>query len=572
MKSLIYLLTFLAVFMFNSCERFINLQPLDQISTNYYWKTNTDLQNYIVQFYPGAFPNTQMVAETAINSDDFIYGSQSTIMDGERVKSSGNWKSDWSTIRGVNIFFANYQKCTSTFAQYSQYLGEAYFFKAWFYFNLVVKYGDVPWYSKPLDITSDVDLMRPSDPRNLVVDSILVCLDKAVLYLGYVAATGNNRLSKEAALAFKTRVALFEGSWEKYHASDAFKVTGANPNKYFQACVNAADSLRLGSYTHNIYNTGHPNLDYFQLFGFDNMNSIQEIIFCRTFNAAAGAGNTTQDMLTAEPDGKGVTWELVSSYLGIDGHPYNYLGLSTTTKGNDFLTKIANDCDPRLSATIFIPGDTISVLPEALHSTFILPPIDQGAIYLSPTGFQVKKTTNPYTINSGMHCCTPGNTGYILFRYGEVLLNYAEAKYELDNTVAYTQLNLLRSRAGMPNFTVNPQSSDFSPANYGYTISDALYEIRRERRVELALEGLRDMDYMRWAAASLFIGTRPKGYPFKKAEFPNFTPKLDANGLIDYYQMDMPTGYKFRVGTDYLYSIPTDEITINHNLIQNPGW
>lgn len=572
MKGLTYILIFLAVFLLISCESFINLQPLDRISTNDYWKSSSDLKNYVVQFYPTAFPNSSMVAETAGHSDDFIYGSQSTIMNGERVISTGNWMGDWSIIRAVNIFFANYQNCTDLLSTYSQYLGEAYFFKAWFYFNLVKTYGDVPWYSKPLEINSVEELTKARDPRNLVVDSILVCLDKATLYLGRRSATGNCRLNKETALAFKARVALYEGSWEKYHASDAYKVTGANSNKYFQACVDASEKLMSGSYQVGIYNTGNPKLDYFQLFGFDNMNSINEVIFYKAFNASEGAGNFTQNYLTAEPNQKGVTWELVSSYLGKDGLPYDYLGLSATTKGNDFLTQIAKDCDPRLSATIFIPGDLISELPDALLKTFTKPPINQGGNYLCPTGFQVKKTTNPHTINSGLRYGTLGNTGFILFRYGEVLLNYAEAKYELDNTVAYEQLNLLRSRAGMPNFIVNPRSLDKNPVNYGYTISDALYEIRRERRVELALEGLRDEDYMRWAAASIFLGKRPKGYPFNAAEFPNFTPKIDENGLIDYYKTAMPKGYQFRVGTDYLYSIPQGEIVLNPNLVQNPGW
>jgi hypothetical protein len=152
------------------------------------------------------------------------------------------------------------------------------------------------------------------------------------------------------------------------------------------------------------------------------------------------------------------------------------------------------------------------------------------------------------------------------------LLNYAEAKCELDNSVAYAQLNLLRQRAGMPDFTVNPQSSDLNPVDYGYAISDELYEIRRERRVELALESLRESDYMRWAAHSLFKGKRPKGYPFNPAEFPTYTPHLDANGLIDAYAVSIPNGYGFRPGQDYLYSIPQDELTLNTNLIQNPGW
>jgi hypothetical protein len=569
MKRLKFIIIVLAVLLFNSCEKFIDLQPLDKISTISYWKSSSDLKNYTLQFYQVFMTNTEMVSQAAVNSDDFISGSPSVIMDGERVKSTGNWRGDWANIRSINIFFDNYRKCTDVPSLFSQYVGEAYFFKAWFYYALVQKYGDVPWFSHTIDLNDAEDLTRARDPRTLVVDSILTCLDNAAKYLGTRASQGNNQITKEAAFAFKSRVALFEGTWQKYHSTDPFGTPGANSTKYFQACVNAADSLMSGRYTAGIYSTGNPSQDYYSLFGFDNMNNINEVILYRAFNATDGAGNYVQNYLTGEVNGKGATWDLVSSYLAKNGQPYDYLTLAATKKGGDFLTQIASDCDPRLSATIFIPGDLVS---KALNLYFTKPPIDKGGNYLCPTGFQVKKTTNPNSANAGMTYGTPGNTGYIILRYAEVLLNYAEAQYELDHTVAYTQLNLLRSRVGMPDFTVNPQASDFNPVNYGYTITDELYEIRRERRVELALEGLRDEDYMRWAAAAIFTGTRPKGYPYNAAEFPAFTPSLDANGLIDYYQTTLPTGYKFRAGTDYLYSIPIDELTLNTNLVQNPGW
>ena len=323
------------------------------------------------------------------------------------------------------------------------------------------------------------------------------------------------------------------------------------------------------AYTKGIYNTGNPSLDYFTLFGLDNMSNINEVLLYKAFNYADGIGNYTQNYLTGEPSQRGATWELVSSYLAKDGKPYDYLKVASTNKGNAFLTKIATDCDNRLSATVFMPGDLISSLR---NTYFEKPPIDKGGNYLNPTGFLIKKTSNPYVINSGLSYGTPGNTGLIILRYGEVLLNYAEAKYELDGSVAYNQLNLLRKRAGMPEFTINSQSSDLNQTTYGYSVSDALYEIRRERRVELAFEGLRDEDYMRWAAASIFKEKRPKGYPYSATEFPNFTPKLDSNGLIDYYQTNLPNGYGFRLNQDYLNSIPIDEITLNPKLTQNPGW
>jgi hypothetical protein len=154
----------------------------------------------------------------------------------------------------------------------------------------------------------------------------------------------------------------------------------------------------------------------------------------------------------------------------------------------------------------------------------------------------------------------------------EPLMKHRKYKCELDGTVAYEQLNLLRKRVGMPDFTVNLQSFDPNRIDYGYPVSDALYEIRRERRVEMALEEQRDEDLMRWTAHKLFRYRRPKGYPFLQSEFPSYDAPLDENGLIDYWAGCLPDGYQFRENQDYLYSIPQDELTLNPNLKQNPGW
>ena len=328
--------------------------------------------------------------------------------------------------------------------------------------------------------------------------------------------------------------------------------------------ITAGQDYKVG-----IYNTGNPDEDYYKLFGFDNMSDVNEVLLYRAFNAAEGAGNSTQGFITYNSNSKGITWELVSSYLGKNGKPYDYLNTAAANKGNVFLTKIAEDCDVRLKSTVWIPGDLMSVGENAYFSG---PTIEGGALQLCPTGFQVKKTANPNSPAAGKSWETQAETGLILLRYGEVLLNYAEAKCELDNSVAYEALNLLRKRAGMPDFSVNAQSLDKNKVDYGYSITDELYEIRRERRVEMALEGQRDEDYMRWAASALFKNKRPKGYPVDLAQNPNFSSKVDENGLIDYYKGVMPSGYQFRDKQDYLYSIPQDELTLNPNLKQNPGW
>lgn len=554
-----------------SCEDFLDRQPLDQIGTESYWKTALDLRNYTRQYYEdfpvhGHTSGTQLAREDD-RSDNLITTTANQLLDGNRSVTTGTWTSDWSRIRSVNIFLDNYQKCEEDFNIYKHYLGEAYFFKAWFYFELVKKYGDVPWLNQPLYPETD-ELMKARDPRTLVVDSILANLDKAVEYLNKRADAegGNNTVSKEAALAFITRVALYEGTWQKYHSGTAFGTPGANPSKYFQACVSATEELMNGSYDVGIYNTGNPDVDYYNLFGLDDMSNVDEVLLYRAYNAADGVGHNAQAYSLLFPGSTGLTWEFVSSFLAKDGTPYDYLVLAQTTKGSGFLTAIANDCDPRLHANVWVPGD-LQVASTGL--TFTLPPIDQTGDNLCTTGFQYKKYANPA---SPFSWSFEAETGRIILRYGEVLLNYAEAKYELDGTVATSQLNLLRARSGMPDFTVNPQSADLNRVDYGYTISDELYEIRRERRVETALEALRESDWKRWAAHALFAGKRLKGYPFDASEFPNYTPPLDANGLIDYLETQLPTGYRFKPGRDYLDDIPQTELTLNPNLTQNPGW
>lgn len=552
-----------------SCEDFIDLKPLDQITMEDYWSSATELEYYTRQLYPTFFGEKTMTGISSNDNDDAIMTGVSTTMDGQRTKATGNWSGEWSALRNVNTFLMNWEKCQSPYSDYKQYVGEAYFFRAMFYFEKVKKYGDVPLYDQVIEMDDTEALMRPRDPRTTVIDHVLADLDEALKHLEPRSAVGNNRINKESALAFKTRVALFEGSWQKYHAGTEFATSGADPKKYFKVCVDAAEELINGDYKKGIYNTGNPDEDYFKLFGFDDMSNINEVLLYKAFNGADGIGTNAQVLVTYNPEGRGITWDLVASYLSSDGKPYDYLATAASKKGNDFLTQIAEDCDPRLKSTIWIPGDLVA---SSLNAIFNEPNIDAGALQLCTTGFQIKKTANPYSVAAGRTWEVPSETGLILFRYGEVLLNYAEAKYELDGTIAYDALNQLRKRAGMPDFTVNPQSLDKNKAEYGYPISDALYEIRRERRVELALEGQRDEDYRRWAAGTLFKNKRPKGYPVDLTKYPHFSDRVDENGLIDYFKTVMPNGYQWRENQDYLNSIPQDELTLNPNLTQNPGW
>lgn len=559
-----------------SCESFIDNPPEDKISINDYFKTANDLDNYVKKFYvtlPGHGSALLPLSEN--NSDNLIVATPNSVLHGARAPQVGQWTSEWEDIRSVNIFFDNLDQVQDDISAYAQFLGEAYFFRAWFYYSKLQKYGNVPIYDHQL-FPGDEDLFKPSDPRTAVADFILSDLDSAHKYLGLKASTGNARLNKEAALAFQSQVALFEGTWQKYHAGTDFGTDGADPNKYLQKSIDAAEELMNGSYQVGIYSTGNPDRDYYTLFGLDNMSGVNEVLFYKIASTSEQMGHELQFYTTRRTRDMGITWSLVSSYLGKDGQPYDYMAVAQGTKGNDFLNQIAVDCDPRLHATVWIPGD---LRVASSGQIFDRPFLEKGSEELCPTGFQVKKFSNPYSSGAGADFGGYSQTGRIYFRFAEVLLNYAEAKFELDGTVAYEALNMIRSRAGMPDFTVIPQQQyGAQQLDYGYAVSDALYAIRNERRVELALEGQRVDDYRRWAAASLFDGMRPLGYPFDQDDFLNpngsasFTAMVNDDGLVDYFQTQMPNGYSFRPDQDYLSSIPSDELVLNPNLDQNPNW
>jgi hypothetical protein len=565
MKRLIYLV--IVSFGLFSCESFLDRPPLNQITSASYWQTAQDLENYVVKYYAnfgGHGTWSGGYGYGATNADNMIVATPNNVLVGERGIATGRWVGDWGNIRSINIFFDNYQNCKDNFELYQHTLGEAHFFRAWFYYSLLRRFGDLPLYLTELNMDSD-ELMRPREKRTVIADAILADLDNAITHLKDRNQVGNNRLNKETALAFKSQVALFEGSWQKYHAGTPFGTPGADPTKYFQASVDASEELINGPYYRGLYSTGKGWEDYYTLFGMDDMSDVNEVLFYRAYNIGDGVRNDAQYATTAATNQMGVTWELVSSYLGRDGQPYDYLKVAETVKGNDFLTKLSKEVDPRFHASVWVPNDLRWANPE---SRFEKPTVDGLDLNLNPTGFQLKKVSNPYA--AGNLGGGSSETGYILFRFGETLLNHAEALYELNNTVAIDELNALRRRVGMPDFKAVTQTKNRD--DYGYEISDVLYEIRRERRVELALEGRRIDDLKRWAAHTLIKGQRPKGYPFLKSEFPAYNPPLDENGLIDYFKPRLPNGYQFRENQDYLDAIPADELTLNPNLTQNPGW
>lgn len=587
MKKNILLYTILLLTsLFYSCEDILDRPPLDQVSNDQYWKTSSDLEKYMMQFYTDTVFTTYnsvsgcytgiFAADAYYGSDDAIRMDVNTTLNGARAvvnaADKNNW--NWKKIRSVNLFFDNCWKTQDAFKLWKHHLGEAYFFRAYLYFDKVEAYGDVPWYNTALTMES-ADLYKARDPRTTVVDSILNDIDRAIEYLDPINTVdgGTNRVSKEAALLFKSRVALFEGSWQKYHAGTPFGTAGADPKKYFKIAVDAAEELMSGKYTAGLY--GSSSDDFGQMFGMDDMSNNPEILLWKKYDKSLGLSHNSQVYNTTSTDARSATMELVASFLKKDGTPSNCFELAKTEKGTEFLTSIGENADPRLRKTCWIPGDVMWDNSVNGYKEFALPYIGKSGETLNTTGFQLRKGID--VTSPGAGGLFGGNcvTGAIIFRYAEVLLNYAEAKYELDGQVNYEKsLNLLRRRVGMPDFKVQKDINAKLFSDYGYEISDELFEIRRERRVELAAEGYRHVDYRRWRAHALFKGKRPMGYPVLPDEFPTGTqiPPIGTNGLLDPFQKTIPNGYRFDEQRDYLECIPTNEITLNPNLTPNPGW
>lgn len=292
MNKCVNIFVFLLLLCSISCDDYLDRGPLTQIENDAYWNTDSDLENYTLQFYP-SLPSYGNVGsylgligwDGTRGSDTQISAIASTTWDGTRsvITSGGNWS--WNNIRSVNIFFDNYLKCRDLSQKAEQAIGEAYFFRAWFYFEKVKAYGDVPWYSHALSMDSQ-DLYKGRDSRVQIVDSILKDLDEAIRYLKFIKELkeGNNRLSKEAALLFKSRVALYEGSWQKYHKGTEFGSPNVDPNKYFRIAVDASEELMSSEYYTGIYSNNVPQNDYCKLFSLKDHTGNKEVILWKRYD------------------------------------------------------------------------------------------------------------------------------------------------------------------------------------------------------------------------------------------------------------------------------------------------
>ena len=570
MKTYIYFILFFAIIV-SGCEKFLNKVPLDQISSNSYWKTPQDLELYVNQFYTSFPSNAYYNNDVAdCNSDNVVLNIYNDILAGTRVvpASGGDWS--WTNLRSVNYFMTHYKTTEAPWAGISQYVGEAYFFRAYFYFLLVQSYGDVPWINKPLDSNSE-ELRAPRVPRNVVIDSIVADLDKSISYMSPKGQVSGDRLNKQVALAFKSRVCLFEGTWEKYHAGTIFGVTNSDGKKYLTLARDAAKQI-IDEDIYDIYSTGKPKVDYFQFFGQEDYSNNPEVLLWRKYDVGLSLMHRVVST-NFRPVGRGMTKSLVDSYLCIDGLP---ISQSPLYSGDNNINDVIKNRDPRLAQTIWIPGDLTKITGNDTVR-FQKPLIDGNGEYQCTTGYQLKKLCDFFGENLKVEHNERSISGDILFGYAEVLLNYAEAEAELGEITQSDidiTINKIRDRIGMAHLQISNIVPD---PQWDYpTLSPVINEIRRERRIELCIQGFRLYDLLRWRAHHLVVNNRPLGAKFIQSDFPNMVIGINVfvedNGYIDFYQKALLSGYGFNPARDYLNPIPSLELTLNKNLEQNPGW
>lgn len=586
-RYLIFLLNILVLSGLTGClkSNLLDQNPQTEISDANFWHTSNDLKLYVNNFYQ-QLPSYRAWASIGIyseddNTDNMVAGAYNERLNGEGTvpASGGGWGyGDWSAIRDVNYFLENYNKVQEPFSTLSTYVGEAYFFRAWFYFDKLKSFGALPWINVSLTTNDTAYLMAPRLPRNVIVDSILADLDQAITLLKPMGAAAKLRIYKEFAQGFKSRVALYEGTWEKYHKDDPFGVPGQDGAGYLQVAASAAEAV-LNSGKFALDNMHEPD-GYRKLFNQTDYSGSKEVMFWRKYSY--------DDLIThhwnqysSNGANRGITKSLVDAYLCTDGKP---LGVSPLYKGDDSLSLMVENRDPRLQQTIYIPGAVIfsaATYPTGQALLFQYPALNAGGEIRNITGYQLYKS-HSLDYNQAYNINQDGITGLIFMRYAEVLLNYAEAKAEL-GTVTQADLdktvNLLRDRVDMPHLVLGSITPD--PAWKFPALSPVINEVRRERRVEFACEGYRYDDIMRWAAADeLIVGWKPLGARWQQwaAVFPDMTVGEDVyvndEGYIEPFQniTTMKNGYGFNTGRDYLLPLPVRETTLNPNIKQNPGW
>lgn len=576
-----------------SCEindDYLERIPIDAISNETFWNTENDLKVYNNGLYHLAKDDINVPIMLGHHNGFDSQWASASYLDGYSdnmapIEPRGlrfaevragihqvpngpqdfGWRG-WNFLRAINVGMDNYGKAKVPDAVRNKYIAEARLFRGWFYADKVSKFGDVTWVDHELTTESE-ELYAARTPREEVMENVLADLTFATENLpSSMKVEGDpGRFNKWVALAIKARYCLFEGTWRKYHG-------GSNPEKWLTEAANAAKQLiEQGPY--KLYTGGDAAHVYNAIHRMTDLSGNSEVIYWRKY--ATGVEVNHFISYHAGYNG-GATKDAVEDYLCTDGLP---ISLSPLYKGDAVYENIFENRDPRLRQTILHPEDQ-PYYRYGNHDYLVytyprIRGISGGRN--TATGYHIIKN---YENNAAVATYNTSTTPAITIRLGEAMLIYAEARAEL-GTITQADLdmsvNKLRDRVGMPHLTLNPP---MDPRYASWGVSSLIVEIRRERRIELFMEGFRYDDLRRWKLGKK-LEQKSYGMRWDAANQTRFDPqkkatiKTSAINGIPYLEPYQGTDYAnpvFNESKHYLWPIPINSISQNPALGQNPGW
>ena len=579
---------------FSSCSDFLDREPITKPEAGNFLTGAIQVENYINGLYmtlPSFSKFGLGVRSEEKNSDNIIAEKYDARLHGQNNQFSGasDWQTGYQNLRKVNYFFHNYKVPEAQENEDVLSLkGEAYFLRAYWHFDLLKKFGSIPVMDAFWDENATIaGLQIPAKTRNEVARFILSDLVEAKNLLHSRGKYSGIRINKEAAMVLAMNVALYEGTWEKYHSSDDFASSTNESNYFLGEVINWGNEL-FGCGI-DLYKTGqNPGDAFAALFNSKDLSGMGEVLLWRKYSSDEGVfhdvnGNLKAGVVDSE-GAAGITQSLVDNYLNADGtfiDPTNekFKDFKETFEGRDprLIQTVMNEGAKFASATTATPMHLEEYTDEKKNT--ISPPKMAGdGNTRSLTGYHIRLGIDTTFVSGN------GETALPIIRYAEGLLAYAEAAAELEmwsDDIANKTLKALRERAGVK-YLAPAKDANFT--DFGYTLTPVLQEIRRERRSELALQGFRLDDLMRWKADKLIVGKRGKGAYVgdESILFKSYSPDnqkrirerltLDDNKWADPMAGTLPSGYQFHADRDYLLPIPPSELELNKKLKQNPKW
>lgn len=619
MKRIIVILTILALMTMSCNDSFLDRMPVEKLTEETSFDTYDNFKTYGWSLYD-VFENDSILRRLGTSASEGLYESDQyagylsdkgvnsfnkyafqTVVD---VATDNGW--GFHYIRKVNVMLENIDESSMTEEDKEHWRSIGYFFRSYFYMELIARFGDVPWVDHVLT-DNDEDLYAPRMPRKEVADKVLADLQYAESHIKK-DGDGANTINVHCVRALISRFTLFEGTWRKYHEL-------GDETTYLKECTRVSQELMKA------FPTLHT--DYGEEWTSPDLSSVPGIILYKEYAAELITSSYTRNERN-QWHGVEMPQLTVDMYLCQDGKPVSTSSVYEWGKKDKSIYSVFRNRDLRLLETVAPPyklSETSSeskwdynsdtsyreyidilgpnmiignpgeqgkhkVLPLVQWSGRILfkvPNITTNSkqqILSCRGGYYVYKNYNVWDTNNNAYNANTADKP--IFKMDEVLLNYAEAMYELGQftqEVADKTINLLRPRAKIANMIVAEINDDFDPKR-DKTVNPLLWEIRRERIIELMGEGFGFYDVRRWKKADYFVNRPQYGMWATKEEVGTGKIYNLSTGLPD---PDAEEGYIYLFNDPvkegrgwldkyYLYMVPTNEIILNPALTQNPGW